>query len=253
MRWPILGHMTYLYPGIRLACFVVALSGCADDLTPREPPETPPTDSERATVAGRVVDADGVAVPGATIAVRATGEHATADAGGAFTLDVPANTTLTIATTSPGMAPTLLPQLLVSPGTSAEITIPLVTTARLASLSSLGPYPMGGVVAITVQSASGAPGASATSIELTPTNLGKVFYAPEAPGMPDPDPSLTSMGPGSDCIAWALGVQPHVSIMSFTLHGSSQLEPPFAIDDITWPGTFTVDPGALTLVTLFTP
>jgi hypothetical protein len=246
--------MTYSSPGIRLACFVVALTGCADDLTAREPPETPPTESERATVAGRVVDADGVAVPGASIAVRATGEHAIADAGGAFTLDVPANTTLTIATTSPGMAPTLLPQLLVSPGTSAQITIPLVTTARLASLSSLGPYPMGGVVAITVQSASGAHAASGSStIELTPGNLGKVFYAPEAAGMPDPDPSLTSMGPGSDCIAWALGVQPHVSIMSFTLHGSSQLEPPFAIDDITWPGTFTVDAGALTLVTLFTP
>ena len=246
--------MTFSNPGIRLACFVVALAGCADDLTAREPPETPPAGSERATVGGRVVDADGVAVPGATIAVRATGEHATADAGGAFTLDVPANTTLTIATTSPGMAPTLMPQLLVSPGTTAQITIPLVTTARLASLSTLGPYPMGGVVAITVQSASRAPAAPGSStIELTPNNLGRVFYAPEAPGMPDPDPSLTSMGPGSDCIAWALGVQPHVSIMSFTLHGSSQLEPPFAIDDITWPGTFTVDAGALTLVTLFTP
>ncbi|MGH9883920.1 MAG: carboxypeptidase-like regulatory domain-containing protein [bacterium] len=246
--------MTLSNPGIRLACFVVALAGCADDLTVREPPETPPAGSERATVAGRVVDADGVAVPGAAIAVRATGEHATADANGGFTLDVPANTTLTIATTSPGMAPTLLPQLLVSPGTSAQITIPLVTTARLTSLSGLGPNPMGGVVAITVQSASGAPaGSGSSTIELTPSNLGKVFYAPEAPGMPDPDPSLTSMGPGSDCIAWALGVQPHVSIMSLTLHGSSQLEPPFAIDDITWPGTFTVDAGALTLVTLFTP
>lgn len=246
--------MTFLNPGIRLACFVVALAGCADDLTALEPPETPPAATERATVAGRVVDADGVAVPGATIAVRATGERATADATGAFVLDVPANTTLTIATTSPGMAPTLLPQLLVSPATIAQVTIPLVTTARLASLSGLGPYPMGGVVAITVQSASGTPAASANStIELTPNSLGKVLYAPEAPGMPDPDPSLTSMGAGSDCIAWALGVQPHVTIMSLTLHGASQLEPPYAIDDITWPGTFTVDAGALTLVTLFTP
>jgi hypothetical protein len=246
--------MTFLTPGIRLACFMVALAGCADDLTAREPPETPSASSDRATVAGRVVDADGVAVPGATIAVRATGERATADASGAFVLDVPANTTLTIATTSPGMAPTLLPQLLVSPGTSAQITIPLVTTARLASLSGLGPYPTGGVVAIAVQSASGAPAASGHStIELTPNNLGKVLYAPEASGMPDPDPSLTSMGPGSNCIAWAVGVQPHVSIMALTLHGSSQLEPPFAIDDVTWPGTFTIDAGALTLVTLFTP
>jgi hypothetical protein len=41
--------------------------------------------------------------------------------------------------------------------------------------------------------------------------------------------------------------------MAFTLRGAPQLEPPFAIDDVTWPGTFTVDAGALTLVTLFTP
>jgi hypothetical protein len=61
------------------------------------------------------------------------------------------------------------------------------------------------------------------------------------------------MGAAGDCFAWALGVQPHVSIMAFTLRGAPQLEPPFAIDDVTWPGTFTVDAGALTLVTLFTP
>jgi hypothetical protein len=32
-----------------------------------------------------------------------------------------------------------------------------------------------------------------------------------------------------------------------------QVVPPYAIDEVTWPGTFTVDAGALTLVTLFTP
>jgi hypothetical protein len=41
--------------------------------------------------------------------------------------------------------------------------------------------------------------------------------------------------------------------MTFTLHGASQVELPISIDDITWPGTFTVEAGALTLVTLLTP
>ena len=49
-----------------------------------------------------------------------------------------------------------------------------------------------------------------------------------------------------------IGVQPHVSIMQLALHGVPQVEPPYAVDDITFSGTFTVDPGALTLVTLFT-
>jgi hypothetical protein len=48
-------------------------------------------------------------------------------------------------------------------------------------------------------------------------------------------------------------VQPHVSIMQLALHGVKQVAPPYAIDEVTWPGTFTVDAGALTLVTPFTP
>jgi hypothetical protein len=70
--------------------------------------------------------------------------------------------------------------------------------------------------------------------------------------MADPDPAMTAVVQGDDPYAWALGVQPHVSIMQLTLHGVAQVEPPYAIDDATWPGTFTVDPGTLTLVTLFT-
>jgi hypothetical protein len=100
----------------------------------------------------------------------------------------------------------------------------------------------------------GATNAAGATIELTPSNLGKVLYAPpSAAGMADPDPKMTMFMPGTDPVAWALGVQPHVSIMKLTLHGASQVHPPYAIDDVEWPGTFTVDAGALTLVTLFTP
>jgi len=57
----------------------------------------------------------------------------------------------------------------------------------------------------------------------------------------------------SDCFAWGLGVQPHVTTMTFTLRGVPQVVAPHAIDDVTWLGTFTVDAGSLTLLTLFTP
>jgi hypothetical protein len=233
----------------------LALASCTgDDLTISEPPETPIVGTDRASVTGLVVDADGAALAGATVTVRATGERATTDTTGAFVLDVPAHTTLTIAATAPGMAPTLLPQFMIDPGHSTAFTIPMVTNARLASLVALGPNPRGGVVAMTVKSLSGAPQPdSPLTIEITPSNFGKVMYAPESSGLPDPDPGLTAMGSGHDCIAWGLGVQPHVSTMTISLHGASQLALPYAVDDITWPGTFTVDAGALTLVTLFTP
>jgi hypothetical protein len=82
------------------------------------------------------------------------------------------------------------------------------------------------------------------------------MYAATGAGMTDPDPAMAAVVPavvqGDESYAWALGVQPHVSIMQLAMRGVAQIEPPYAIDDVTWPGTFTVDAGALTLVTLFT-
>ena len=201
-----------------------------------------------------MVDVNGVAIPGAAVALRATGEHTTADTGGAFSLDVPANSTLTLAATAPGMSTTLLQQFLVSTGTSAAFEIPLLTADHFKSLVTLGANPAGGVVAIAVRSLSGTPGGAAgATVDITPSNLGRVMYAPDRAGMPDPDPAMMAVVAGADPYAWALGVQPHVSVMKFTLHGAPQVELPYAVDDVVWPGTFTVDAGALTLITLFTP
>src|SRR5262245_16529901 len=87
---------------------LASLSGCTEDPAGQAAPEIPTIVSERATVVGHVVDTRGIAVAGATVAVRASGEHAITDSKGAFTVDVPANTTLTLAATAPNMAPTLL-------------------------------------------------------------------------------------------------------------------------------------------------
>jgi hypothetical protein len=211
--------------------------------------------TERATVTGRVVDVNGASVAGAAVVVRLTGEHATSDASGAFSLDVPADTTLTIATSATGMAPTLLAQFLVSPGGSTSVQIPLLTADHLKNLIAMGSnMMMGGAIAVSLRSVSGAtPSATGATIELTPSNLGTVLYAPTSAGFADPDPKMTAFMPGTDPAAWALGVQPHVSIMKLTLHGATQVQAPIQLDDVEWPGTFTVDAGALTLVTLFTP
>ena len=238
----------------RVSCFLVvvaSLTGCADNLAPHSAPETPTVGSDRATLSGHVLDPNGAPVAGATVTVRTSGEHATADSKGAFTLDVPANTTLTLSATAPGMAPTLLQQFLVSPDASAAVEIPLVTTDHFKSLVAMGANPSGGVVAVALKSMSGAGSIAGATVALTP-NLGRVMYAPTGLGMADPDPAMAMVVQSNESYAWVLGVQPHVSIMQLSLHGVAQVEPPYALDDVTWPGTFTVDPGALTLVTLFT-
>jgi hypothetical protein len=238
-----------------LVLVVASLAGCAAEMESHTAPETPTIGSDRASVTGHVLDPNGAPVAGATVTVRASGEHATSDSTGAFTLDVPASTTLTLSATAPNMAPTLLQQFLVSPGASASVEIPLVTTDHFKSLVAMGANPSGGVVAVALRSLSGTGSAAGGTVTLTPS-LGRVMYAPTSLGMADPDPAMAAVvpaaGPGGESYAWALGVQPHVSIMQVALHGASQVEPPYSIDDVIWPGSFTVDAGALTLVTLFT-
>ena len=234
-----------------VALLVVSLTACADNLAPHPSPETPSIGNDRATVTGHVVDISGAPVAGATVTVRSSGEHAMADSAGGFTLDVPANTTLTLSATAPGMAPTLLQQFLVSPGASGFVELPMVTSDHFKSLAGMGANPMGGVVAVALKSMSGYGSLAGATVELTPS-LGRVMYAAIGGGMADPDPAMAMVVQGDDPYAWALGVQPHVSIMQVALKGVKQVAPPYAIDEVTWPGTFTVDAGALTLVTLFT-
>ena len=233
---------------------VATLTGCADNLVTHTAPETPTVGSDRASVTGHVLDPQGAAVAGATVTVRTSGEHATADSNGAFTLDVAANTTLTLSATAPGMAPTLLQQFLVSPGASATVDLPMVTTDHFKSLVAMGANPAGGVVAVALKSMSGGGSVAGATVALTPS-LGRVMYAPTGAGMADPDPAMVAVMPSvaqDESYAWALGVQPHVSIMQLAMHGVTQIAPPYALDEVTFPGTFTVDAGALTLVTLFT-
>jgi hypothetical protein len=234
---------------------VASLTGCADNLVSHTAPETPTVGSDRASVTGHVIDPQGAPVAGATVVVRTSGEHAIADSNGAFTLDVPANTTLTLSATAPSMAPTLLQQFLVSPGASAMVDLPMVTIDHFRSLLAMGANPSGGLVAVALKSMSGAGSVAGATVTLTPS-LGRVMYAPTGAGMADPDPAMAAVMPSvvqsDESYAWAVGVQPHVSIMQLALHGVTQIVPPYAIDDVMFPGTFTVDAGALTLVTLFT-
>jgi hypothetical protein len=228
---------------------MASLAGCAENQIAHTAPETPTTGTDRATVTGHVLDTTGAPVAGATVTVRTSGEHTTVDSTGAFSLDVPANTTLTLSASAPSMAPTLLQQFLVSTGTTAQVEIPLITTEHFKSLVAMGMNPSGGVVAVAVKSLSGTGNVAGATVQLTPS-LGRMMYAPA--GMVDPDPAMAAVVQSDESYAWALGVQPHVSIMQFALHGVAQIEPPYAIDDVIWPGSFTVDAGALTLVTLFT-
>src|ERR1041384_7775588 len=141
---------------------------------------------------------------------------------------------------------------MVSPGATAAVEVPMVTGDRFKSLVAMGLNTSGGVVVVALKSMSGSGSLAGATVELTPS-LGRVMYAATSTGMVDPDPTVPTCVQGDDSYAWVLGVQPHVTIMQLALRGVSQVAPPYAIDDVVWAGTFTVDANALSLVPLFTP
>src|SRR3954463_533800 len=183
----------------RVAPFVVvmaSLAGCAENLVIHSAPETPTTGNDRATVTGHVLDTTGAPVAGATVTVRSSGEQTTVDSTGAFSLGVPANTTLTLSATAPSMAPTLVQQFLVSTGATASVEIPLITSDHFKALVGMGMNPSGGVVAVALKSLSGATSMAGATVQLTPS-LGRVMYAAAGAGMADPDPAMATVVPAA--------------------------------------------------------
>src|SRR2546430_3127606 len=130
---------------VAIASFLTALAACADHPVGTEP-ETPILGTERATVTGHVVDTTGAPIAGAAVELRMIGTHTTTDATGAFSLDVPANTTLTLAASGPSMATTLLQQFLLSPAAQAAFDIPLLTSDHVMGLIAMGANASGGAV-----------------------------------------------------------------------------------------------------------
>src|SRR5262249_56712850 len=132
-------------------------------------------------------------------------------------------------------------QYLVATGTTARVETPLVRADHFKTRVAMAMNPSGGVVAVAVRSLSGSGSAAGGTVALPPS-LGRMMYAPASLEMAAPDPAMAAVmpaaAPGGESYAWALGVQPHVSIMQFALHGVSQIEPPYAIDDVIWPGSF---------------
>src|SRR5262249_47475994 len=123
------------------------------------------------------------------------------------------------------------------------------------TLVAMGADPSGGVVAVALKSMSGTGSVDGATVARTPS-LGRVMYAPAGPGMAEPDPEMEAVMSAvvqSDATyGWAVGVQPHASATQLALHGVSQVEAPYAIDDVIFTGSFTVEAGAVTQVTLFT-
>jgi len=205
-------------PFVSVGALVLAAAACSGEglgPLPSEPPVPPVLNPGMATVAGRVLNADGQAIAGATVSMldlpAGDGPRvATSGADGSWQLTIPGATWAALRVEAAGFAATRSNTFSVAKGqTSTELDLIMVQPAQIEQMSAM----MGGarvadygLVALEVRSLSGACDPTGGKISIEPTQLGRVVYSRANDS--EPDAGLTTMQKGARPAAWLLGVLP---------------------------------------------
>jgi hypothetical protein len=244
----------------------LALGACSDQTLPTLPvqvgesvPTMPRPTVGSVTIGGHVRDDVGSPVAGATIQVAETDARATTDADGAYRVEVPSDSTVTLSASAPGTALTFRESVVVAAGARIEgFDFALLATERVATYDALGRpglETMRGLMAVRLHALDTACAPSGAHLSVWPPLAATIVYgAPAAPGMLGaPDPAATSVPEGADVALWLAGTMPPANDLRFDVDvpGCRLASASPSFDGLTFPGQRHVVPAALTLVDLF--
>jgi hypothetical protein len=221
-------------------------------------PVTPVGMAGKAQVSGLVRDGAGIAIGGATIKVAETETSTTSDASGAYSLMVPADSTLTFVTTAMGFATTFRASIILAEGAKATgFDVMLLSAADVARLNALGPADQAdtrGVVAVRLHSMNPACVTAGARVSVWPPLAATVAYGrPSAMGGQDEiDPTLSGVEAGARVDAWLAGAIPPGNMFQIRVDqtGCTLAEPP-SQGGLLLTGGRRVDAKALTEIDLF--
>ena len=244
-----------------LAVVAAFALGCDADATPGRPkpgvPQAPQLEPGMALLRGAVTDLQGNAIAGAAVVVLETGAQTSTGDDGRWELMVAAASTVTVRAEATGFAPALAGAVILASGqTSAGHDLALVTSARLDALAQLGgpPGTGRGVIAVTIQSMSGACHPEGGLLMLEPSAFGRIVYAqPDADATPEP--SLTAMQTASARVgAWIVGVVPPGAYytLRFAKPGCNPLPFPVDVTESSHTGQLAIQAGAVSHAIVFT-
>jgi hypothetical protein len=196
----------------RLLVAALALSACpqprpADPLPVESKPEL-----SFATLAGRVVDSNGLPVEGVTVTCAETDATFTTGAGGEYVLEVPADSTFTVRTAKLLYAPTTLTPLQLLPGrVLSGLEVLVIPSSSLGAYNAqAGSDENRGVLAVTVVSLMGRCDAAGGTVSVLnpetkqPMPGARAVYVKA--GATQPDLSVPAIEAGSKPNAWLVGV-----------------------------------------------
>jgi len=213
----------------------------------------------QASLSGRVIDGNGQPVPGATVTFAETGASATTDAGGAYAVVVPSDSTLTLFASAVGLATTSRESVVLAARSAVTgFDVTLLAPADVASMSGLGGAdPMGthGLVAVRLHSMDPRCAPEGGHLAVWPPAAASVIYSrPSVTGGLDaPDPTVDGVQPGAQVAVWLAAAVPPGNMLTISFQGAGcalMAQVP-SQNGLLYPGLRHVMSKALTTADLF--
>jgi hypothetical protein len=245
---------------------VIIVGGCSNNAVGTLPvvvddsiPGMPSPRVGQAALSGHVRDADGHGVAGAALELAETDATATTSADGAYRLEVPSDSTVTIVATATGMAPTFRESVVIAAqATIADFDFVLLAPDRVAAINALaapGQEPTRGIMAVRLHSLDPACVTAGAQLAVWPPSAAKVVYGgPSASGgLAMPDPGVTAVQAGVDVDLWLAGAYPPGNGLAFTIEqaGCRLMGASPSLGGLTFPGLRHVAAQSMTQVDLF--
>ncbi len=224
---------------------VLLLLACGPALKKSDVPTTPMVEVDRATVHGVIRDPSGIALEGVQVVVAETDDVTLTDATGAFTLSIPADTTVTLRALKPIVYTSTTLQSFVAPaGARLEgLDVILLAGSTLGAFNQMvNPNEDRAVVAVNVVSVSGRCSAVGATVALTPAMEGTPFYVRTNDNRPDG--SLRAIQADAHPQAWVISVPPTTGeSIAVTQSGCRALTYPVSWRGVTWQAPLRLTKG----------
>lgn len=244
-----------------------SLAGCGDPkgrgdvhpVTSTNLPGMPTPLRGEATLSGKVSDAAGNPVQGATVKIAETDGKATTATDGTYQMTVPSDSTLTLVTTATGFANSARESIVVAnEATVTGFDVFMLAAADVTRMIALGGGSAtvpSGLMAVRLHSLSGTCQLTGAKVSVWPPKAATVMYSrPSANGgMDEPDAAMTSVQAGVDVDAWLASALPPGNMLRLTVEqtGCTLLSPSPSMAGVQYPGLRRVDASALSVADLF--
>jgi hypothetical protein len=214
----------------------------------------------QATLAGHVTDSAGNPIVGATVVIAETDGNAVTDAGGAYSMTVPSDSTLTVKATATNFAPAYRGSIMLAAQTALDtfdvtMLTPTEVAADNALITSVTTPATRGLVALRLHSVNAACSLAGAHLAVSPPDAATVVYAQPSTtgGMDQPDLTVDGVQDGASIGVWLVDAFPPASWVTISISqpGCALMASSPSMNGMMFTGAWRADAAAFTEADLF--